>query len=102
MATDANTSDDNTPTPGDVAALLERADAILHAEDDKIAAAKAAAVFADFCTAKNDMIRALARGAENIHVHGRRLTPQNRQQHQLLAEEIRHLVDLLQGRANAS
>jgi hypothetical protein len=98
MATDANTSDDNTPTPGDVAALLERADAILHAEDDKIAAA----VFADFVTAKNDMIRALARGAENIHVHGRRLTPQNRQQHQLLAEEIRHLVDLLQGRANAS
>ena len=98
MATDANTGDDSTPTPGDVAALLERADAILHAEDDKIAAA----VFADFVTAKNDMIRALARGAENIHVHGRRLTPQNRQQHQLLAEEIRHLVDLLQGRANAS
>jgi hypothetical protein len=102
MTTDANTSDDSTPTPGDVAALLERADAILHAEDDKIAAAKAAAVFGDFVTAKNDMIRALARGADNIHVHGRRLTPHARQQHQLLAEEIRHLVDLLQGRADAS
>jgi hypothetical protein len=100
MATD--TSDDSTPTPGDVAALLERADAILHAEDDKIAAAKAAAVFADFCTAKNDMIRTLARGAENIQLHGRRLTPHTRQQHQLLAEEIKHLINLLQGRDNAS
>jgi hypothetical protein len=102
MSDENDTPDEVTPTPADVAALLARADDILHAEDDKIAAARAAAVFADFVTAKNDMIRALARGTENIRLHGRRLAPRSRQQHQLLAEEIRHLVDLLQGRANAS
>jgi hypothetical protein len=102
MATDAdNTGDQTTHTPGDVAALLERADAILAAEEDRAFEAREAALVADFTRARNELIRVLARGAELVRLRDGKLSPRARQHHEALAGEIAQLVELLGGRAHA-
>jgi hypothetical protein len=104
MAENTDNADvDDVDVPDeDVQALLEAAHAVLAAEDDKAFAAREAAVLADFIRCRNEMVRIMARAWNLVQLRDGKLSAHSRQRHEHLAQEIRALVEMLEGRTSAA